>query len=301
MANAVARADPLPVPYGIWQIDSQKQKGHNGSIRALGVTPLTSMNLTQTLRPFVGHATHFRGGERVLAGAAALLLALGPSSAPAQQGSSPGWFGAGGALSTPALLAQAPLPRPVVQAPVTPTPTTAPSPLPIPTPAPSPTASPSPLPSPTASPTTTPSRDPDEHINYRAERLPQQARINVAAVGLRPATVTQLLAPNLLTGVYGSVPLPTTVGQTPAPAVVNLTYDPVRHAGKVVFVQPLSGGTIDGSPGGRAFTLDDNGVLAFTFQAPARPRPYQISVRLDNVETGLRFTVFDPAAVVVGR
>ena len=132
-------------------------------------------------------------------------------------------------------------------------------------------------------------------LAYQAARLPLSVNLSVGTVSL-----ARFLNPNLLAGTYDSGSLPSPAGLGPAPVSVAVLYDYAQHAGKTVFVQPLNGGSINGQPGAQRFTVNPDGLVAFSFQPPARPGRYPLALRLDNVEAGLRFLVFDPAAGVPG-
>lgn len=72
------------------------------------------------------------------------------------------------------------------------------------------------------------------------------------------------------------------------PAAVGLRF-PGEHAGKKLWAQPVDGGLIGGQPGGRFVNVGPGGAVDFTFQAPAQPGAYHVVVRLDTVQTELRF------------
>lgn len=132
-----------------------------------------------------------------------------------------------------------------------------------------------------------------------AAALAIQADTNLtSANAVAAAQGLQLLRPAFLPGgggVAAPITLTAAVGAAPAAAPIALRFDATR-AGARAWVQALDGGTLDGTPGGRWVSLGADGTLAFVFQALAgRQEHFQVSVRLDNVESLLRFHVVDPA------
>ncbi len=195
------------------------------------------------------------------------------------------------AAATVATTSSSPIPSP--------SPVPAPSPIPFPLPSPSPAPSPSPIPSPSLPAGLTISSEPFNDATaaaYREARAPQTARIALASehqAQLEPrARVSDTI--DTRAGVSDTIALPAASGSAPDAATVTLQFA-ANNAGKSVWVQALDGGTINGTPGGRFLELDAAGALAFLFQAPAASARYQITVRLDNVESLLAFAVYDPA------
>ena len=80
----------------------------------------------------------------------------------------------------------------------------------------------------------------------------------------------------------------------PQEASITLNYN-VACAGASVLVEPLDGGAINGSPGGKMVTVGADGTLTFRFQAPSGPGRYQVIARLGDTEVGFPFDVANPA------
>lgn len=130
--------------------------------------------------------------------------------------------------------------------------------------------------------------------SYLVARTPLTASFSVADAPAGAAPTVLALDP--LTAVFNPVGVPLTAGATAAPAIRISVDFGFPSAGSPVFVQPFNGGTVNGSGEGQPLTLDAAGSLSFSFQPPARAGRYQVGLRLGNVESSLRFLVYDPAA-----
>ena len=70
----------------------------------------------------------------------------------------------------------------------------------------------------------------------------------------------------------------------------NFGSPPDEYTGPTIYIEPLDGGYVTGSP-----TIEDwSGMFEYTFQAPANPGTAQVDMHMPTAEVGLQFFVIDP-------